>query len=140
MMDWLVSTEKRITKRVTIVFAHEPWWVEFWSALAALAWAYISLLSGDKVYLHAIFSELSIVAQPRFWQNCAIIIGFIQITVLIHNDYRFRWCVCFFASWFWAFLTIALIQSDPHPPSLALYASYSCINLTSMFKLSRAYV
>jgi hypothetical protein len=133
------NTINNLTKRILKFFDHEPWWVEFWSGAAALMWFYISQLSGQKIYYHEIFSELSLVAGAHFWQACAVIIGISQISSLIYNDYRIRWLMCFFASWFWAFLTLAIVQTDTHPPGLALYVSYVCVNLVSMIKLSRTY-
>ena len=136
----LKSKFKKLENHINVVFGHEPWWVEFWSACAALSWAYVSFLSGDKIYYHSIFLELSLVADASFWQASAAIIGAAQLFFLIYNCYKCRWIMCFFASWFWACLTLAVIQAEPHPPSLSLYASYSCINLISMIKLARSHV
>ena len=130
----------KIKAQFNTVFSHEPWWVEFWSACTALLWAYIAQLSGDEIYANIIFIELSILARAQVWQVCAVVLGVCQLIALIINDYKIRWVMCFFASWFWSFLVLAILKTEPHPPGLALYISYACINLVSMIKLARSHV
>lgn len=137
--EWFNNLYQRIETRCMTVFGHEPWWVEFWSALAALFWAYVSQLSGEQVYYHPIFMELSIIASARFWQVCAVCLAILQISILVYNDYKLRWLMCFFAAWFWCFLSVAILKSEPHPPSLALYATFALINLFSMIKLAKSH-
>lgn len=139
MIETIKIEKEKFKDRIYTVFSHEPWWVEFWSAIAAILWSYISILSGDKIYYHSIFIELSVLADAKFWQISAIILGICQISSLIYNEYKLRWLICLFAAWFWTLLTLAVNQSEPHPPGLALYATFSCINLVSMIKLARSY-
>lgn len=134
------SKINQVKDKIKLVFGHEPWWVEFWSGIAALFWAYVSYLSGDDVYYHTVFLELSILADATFWQILAVLVGLSQLIILIYNNYAARFVACFFASWFWAILTLAIAQSEPNPPGFALYASYMCINLVSMIKLARSHV
>jgi hypothetical protein len=140
MMDTIRLTGERISNKIYRVFSHEPWWTEFWSAAAALAWAYVSHLSGDRVYQHAYFVELYLIAKSQFWQVCAVILGLAQLSSLIYNNYKIRYVMCFLSAWFWTFLTVIILKSEHDSPGVALYASYACINLVSMIKLARSHV
>jgi hypothetical protein len=128
----LVATKHQV---ITIL-TREPWWAEFWSALAAIGWALVAFSANDVLNERAAFIQLAYMASPIFWEMSGFALGTIQLFALIFANAYGRVCASFFCTWWWTFITLSILLHDPRAPSIALYIVFAAINVFSMLKIS----
>lgn len=124
---------------IKTVFDREPWWAEFWSAIACIGWSVISISSNQSLSDRPALAILSMIAVPKFWEITGFFIGFFQFSALITGCHFGRRSAAFVAGWWWFFLTLSITLLDPAAPSIALYAVFGAINIFSMLKLAGRY-
>ena len=113
---------------------HEPWWAEWWSAIAALFWCATTVyMGGLKVFPG--FSPLLQVAPQWFWYMFGFAAPIGQIWALRSDRRNTRFWLCFAMAWWWSFVWFAVAANGIQVPSLIFYGVFALINLNSILRL-----
>lgn len=136
---WVMLRAKEMLDSIKLILSREPWWAEFWSAVASLFWVILSMYNEGATDKYYLYFQLSLLVNPQFWEFTGLLIGLFQMAALLLSSKKLRWAAAFLASWWWIFLSVSLFVNFATAPSLALYAVFACINLFSMIRLARIY-
>ncbi len=128
-----------VINHLRVMFSREPWWAEFWSAIACVGWSTISISSYQSLSDRPALAVLSMIASPKVWEVGGLFIGFFQFSALMTGCTFGRGTASFVAGWWWFFLTLAITMQDSSAPSIALYAVFGGINIFSMLKMAGRY-
>ena len=113
---------------------HEPWWAEWWAAVAALVWGLaVSVMGGMEQYSG--FALPLQVAPAWFWNALCVFVPMIQLWALRKDDKEARFCACFLMAWWWTFVGLAVAADGILIPSLIFYPVFAGMNLNSVFRL-----
>ncbi len=113
---------------------HEPWWAEFWSAIAAVVWCLYAMAFIGANDMPS-FRAVSAVVPTGVWYVFSILVPFGQIYALRRDDRVVRLALCCLMAWWWGFLCLAIFMSEPASPGLPLYFTFGCVNLFSLWRL-----
>lgn len=115
--------------------AHEPWWAEWWSAVAAVGWvvAAVSLTPGlDAMPAFAMAVSL---APAWFWYSFSLALAAGQVWALRHDRRVLRLLFAGLMGWWWTFVTLAIVQTVPPTPAIALYGTMAALNWHSVLRV-----
>lgn len=135
----MIPYAKELFDEIKTILGREPWWAEFWSAIASILWVALSMHNEGSTDQYYLYFQLNLLVNPLFWETTGLLIGVFQMLALLLSSKKLRWGAAFFASWWWVFLSVSLFVNFSTAPSLALYAVFACINLFSMIRLARIY-
>ena len=121
------------------VFAREPWWAEFWSAITAVIWAGLSYVSVEGFRDWPSMRVLAELGDDRVWHVIGFSLGALQFLFLLFNHRWLRWAAAISLGWFWAVLTLGVWVAVPWAPGVAVYAGWCGINVFSVLRLLRHY-
>lgn len=115
----------------------EPWWAEFWAAMAAASWAIWSRAGtyGWSMDERPAWAQATRLMGEEWWQLIAFILGAIQLGVVLTDQRQGRRLLACAGVFFWSCLTGFLWQVDRSAPSLALYVVMFGINGYSLLRL-----
>lgn len=114
----------------------EPWWAEWWAALAAVGWGALALAVSPDLGAVPSFRIVLGIADERFWWASGVALGLAQVFALRHGMARARWWLALVMGWWWMVLTLAVVLGDrPLRPGVALYAAMAAINHYSVLRL-----
>ncbi len=125
--------------RWLIVFQREPWWAEFWAALAAVLWGGYSIYVPSAMEDRPQLGTLTQIASGHVWEISAVILGVSQIIALVWNERLVRWGIAIVACWWWSMHFYALLASDAHARAVVFYLVFAMLNLLSVFRLLKVY-
>lgn len=116
---------------------HEPWWAEWWSALAALVWCAATLLTGGMAHQPGFRWPLA-VAPEWAWYASSVALPLGQLWALRRDEREARWWLCCFMAWWWSFIGLAVASTGIMVPSLGFYLVFAGINVNSVVRLRTA--
>jgi len=115
----------------------EPWWAEFWSAMATFLWAVWGLINEPPLWSVPAFEMMTLVANSWLWFAIALGLSLWQFLALRHFWMTGRRVACFFLSWLWGSVSLSTMMADFSRPGLAFYIVLMMINLYSVMRLRR---
>ena len=123
--------------RYRLTHLQEPFWVEFWSGITAMAWA--AMVWGMPFDLSdlALYRVLATIMTDVQWEWTAIVLGSLQVFLALANCRWGRWMLAFFMSWWWLTLGYGAYYSATIAPGVVVYGGWGMANLTSMALLFR---
>ena len=115
----------------------EPWWAEFWAALAAISWAVWSRAGSYGLSMddRPVWSQATRLMGEEAWQLMAFSLGTMQMAMVLTDRRPGRRAFACIGVFFWSCLTGFLWQVDRAAPSLALYVVMFGINGYSLLRL-----
>lgn len=113
---------------------HEPWWAEWWAAMAALAWL-IAVVAMGGMNQYTGFAWPLQVAPEWVWYAVCGAVPLIQFWALRQDERRARFWACFLMAWWWTFVGLAVAIGGIDVPSLILYPLCAGMNLNSVLRL-----
>lgn len=125
--------------RWLVVFKREPWWAEFWSALACLSWGAYSMYLPTRMEMRYQLDVLTQLASGTFWEVTAMCLGTTQFIALIWNERLVRWAVALVASWWWSMHFVAFLAVDPQARTVVFFVIFALLNLLSVARLLKVY-
>ena len=118
---------------------HEPWWAEWWSAVAAVCWAAAGMTVTGGIYAVPAGQVMLGLAGEGVWYGSGVALGLTQAAALRHDLKHVRWWVAMVLGWWWIFLGLAtLLADDPPRAGVAFYFVFAAANLTSVLRLRMA--
>ena len=114
---------------------HEPWWAEWWSAVAALGWVLTLSLFTPGMDSSPTFWLVADLAPPWFWYGFSGGLALGQMWALRTDHRKLRWWLALAMGWWWMFVGMAVAVAVPLAPSVALYAAMAFINHYSVLRL-----
>ena len=113
---------------------HEPWWAEWWAAVAALVWCgAVTVMGGMRQYPGFAFPLE--VAPEWVWYGVCVLVPMAQLWALREDERGVRFWACFFMSWWWSFVGLAVLSKGVAVPSLVFYLIFAGMNLNSVLRL-----
>lgn len=114
---------------------HEPWWVECFSALAALLWCFFILFFTPGMQAFQGLDLLLSLAPAWVWYTFGIVVPIGQLYALREENTRLRWWLCFVMTWWWSFVGIAVSVTGILVPSMVFYWIFAAMNANSLLRL-----
>ncbi len=113
---------------------HEPWWAEWWAAVAALAWCAAVVNMGGMGQYPGFAFPLQ-VAPEWVWYAVCVFVPLAQLWALRRDERRARFWACFLMAWWWTFVGLAVVTRGVAVPSLTFYLVFAGMNLNSVLRL-----
>lgn len=114
---------------------HEPWWAEWWSAVAAIGWCLFVLARTDGLASYEGFRMMLAVAPPWAWYASSLALPAGQLWALRRDGRRARWWLAFAMAWWWTFVGLGVAMHGIVVPSLWFYIVFAGMNLNSVYRL-----
>lgn len=128
---------QRMALGARTMFRREPWWAEFWSAIVAVAWSFLSAASRTELSEWPSMQVLTDLADAQVWHLVAAGLGVSQLMYLVLDARWLRWAMAIVMCWFWGVLTAGVWTATPWAPGVAVYAGWCGINVFSILRLVR---
>lgn len=113
----------------------EPWWSEWWSAFAAIAWCIFAAVFSSGLEKMQSFNLVTTVAPVWVWYTFCVVFPVGQIVALRKDQRMARLAFCAVMAWWWSFLSFAVAVGSPDAPGLVLYITFALVNLHSLYRL-----
>ena len=119
------------------IFARSPWAAEMWSGLVAVSWGASVVAAPPEIVTWPPLVYLVTLHPHQYWGAFSIVVGATQFTTMVLDLRWGRWAMCCAMFGWWGVLTLAVVDSVPWLPGIAVYGGWAGINFFSMVRLLR---
>ena len=132
-----MTFRQRSLAHIRRVFARSPWAAEMWSGLTAISWGASVIAAPPEIVTWPPLVYLVTLQPYQWWGFFSVVMGTAQF-MLMALDLRWgRWFMCCIMSGWWSTLALAIVDSVPWLPGIAVYGGWAGINFFSMARLLR---
>lgn len=114
-----MSSRNKSTKHIiNLLFFSELHSAKFILFMAEIIWA-LALFWPGETFERPVYSIMAKIAQENIWASVFLVTGFIQLYLLLSQNYFSKFAQCF-AAWnaiFWTLIVIAMYNSVMPPPA-----------------------
>lgn len=126
-----------VKRRIRRSLLHEPWWAEFWCALAAILWGLYVVLTPFDLAQAGLWNPITSIAGDPVWASIAVGCGVVQLSATLVNIRMARWAASLAMMSFWLLVVNSMWLSGYHGPGIMVYAAWVGPPAGSVLRLLR---